>query len=335
MPFRIRVTLSILLSLVIIVLVGPLLVPVRPLPDTVSEASLAGPDSSFTEVGGVELHYVDADLSSDAAPQLEQPVILLHGYLFNTRTWRDVQPSLAQTGRVISFDRPGFGLTERLESGSWTGENPYSPDAQATLTLGLMDELGIEQAVLVGHNSGGPVALEVALRAPERVSGLVLVAPAVYRVGGSPAVLRPVLGTPHMSRLGPLLMRQLAGDPGGGFVAANWGDPSRLDDRALEAFALNFRPHHWDRGLWEVSKASHEVGFLDDLLTVQTPALVVSGAADTVVPPADSQLLANELPDATFALLDECGHSVHEECPAEFTELVLGWLLDENLLLAP
>ena len=86
MPFRIRVTLSILLSLAIIILVGPLLVPVRPLPDTVTEASLAGPDSSFTQVGEVEVHYVDTDLGSADAPGLQQPVILLHGYLFNTRT---------------------------------------------------------------------------------------------------------------------------------------------------------------------------------------------------------------------------------------------------------
>lgn len=335
MPFRIRISIALVLSFLIIILIGPLVIPVGALPDTVSESSLAGPDSSFVQAGGLNVHFVDSDLGSVDAPSLEQPIILLHGYLFNTESWAGVQPSLAQTGRVISFDRPGFGLTERPAAGTWSGESPYSPGAQATLTLSLMDELGIEEAVLVGHNSGGPVALEVALRAPDRVSGLVLAAPAVYRVGGSPAWARPIMNSPHMNRMGPLLMRQLSGDSGGGFIAGNWGDAARIDDRALEAYALNFRPHDWDKGLWEVSKASHEVDFLDQLGQVTAPALVVSGALDAVVPPEDNQLLSNELADATFALLDDCGHVVHEECPAEFTELLLGWLFDENLLLAP
>lgn len=332
MPFRIRVSLAIILSFLILALIGPLVLPITPLRDTVTERSLAGADSLFVSAGGLDVHYVDSDTSAADGPQLEVPLVLLHGYLFNTMTWRDVQPSLAQTGRVISFDRPGFGLTSRPEAGSWTGTSPYSPEAQATLTIALMDALGIEKAVLVGHNSGAPVALETALLAPERVSGLVLIAPAVYRVGGSPEWLRPLLGTPHLSRLGPLLMRQLAGEIGGNFVAANWSDPLRMDERALEAHALNFRPHNWDRGLWQVSRASHEVPFLDQLGAIGVPALVVHGAGDSVVEAEQSRQLAAELPQGTFALLDDCGHAVHEECPAAFTELVLSWLLDENLL---
>src|SRR5690554_4522209 len=260
MPFRIKVTLSILLTLLILALVGPLLVPVSPLPDTQSETSLAQPGSAFAEVGQLDIHYLRVDDSSADAPQLQQPVVLLHGYLFNTQTWRHVQPSLAQTGEVISFDRTGFGLTTRPAAGSWDSElSPYSPEAHARQTLQLLDELEIEQAVLVGHNSGAAVALEVALLAPSRVSGLVLTGPAVYRVGGPPGWLRPILGTPHMSRLGPLLMRQLAGDAGGGFVAANWADTSQIDEAALQAYRQNFLVHDWDRALWEVSKASHEV----------------------------------------------------------------------------
>lgn len=336
MPFRIRVTISILLSLLVLVLVGPLLVPVRPLENTHSETALAHELSSFAELPGLDIHYVELEVHDDADPELTAPAVLLHGYLFNTETWRDVQPSLAQTGRTVSFDRPGFGLTSRPESGSWSGGlSPYSPEAHARQTILLLDELGIDQAILIGHNSGAVVALEVALLAPERVAGLVLAAPAVYRVGGSPPALRPLMNTPHLNRVGPLLMRQLTGDSGGGFVAANWHDTSLIDDRALEAFRLNFLPHDWDRALWEVSKASHEVDFLDQLPLISTPALVMAGATDAVVPAEDSQQLATALGNATFALLDDCGHVLHEECPARFTETMLGWLLDEGLLRVP
>lgn len=336
MPFRLKVTVSLLLTLLLLVLIGPLLVPVPALTGTHDPAELAGEDSSFIEADGISIHFVDQDLREPLSPQLSEPLVLLHGYLFNTRSWQHVQPSLAQTGRVISFDRTGFGLSGRPAAGSWSGDvSPYSPEAHTSQTIALLDELGIEQAVLVGHNSGAVVALEVALRAPERVAGLVLAAPAVYRVGGSPERLRPLLDTPHLRRIGPLLMRQLAGDPGGGFIAANWSETSRIPDEALEAYQLNFLVHDWDKGLWEVSKASHEVEFLDRLGSVTVPTLVLAGAADAVVPPEDSQQLAAELPDATFALFDDCGHVLHEECPAVFTETVLGWLLDEDLLQVP
>ena len=334
MPFRIKVSLAIILTFVVLALVGPLVVPVSPLQGTRNEAQLALPDSSFTEVDGLAVHHIDMDMSAAGSPVLARPLLLLHGYLFNTQSWRNVQPSLAQTGPVISFDRTGFGLSERPPSGSWTGTaGPYSPEGHARQTVALLDELGIDQAVLVGHNSGAATALEVALEAPERVAGLVLVSPAVYNVGGPPGWLRPLLGTPHLSRLGPLLMRQLAGDTGAGFVAANWADPSLIDDAALQAFAQNFQANDWDKALWEISKASHEVDFLDVLGTISVPTLVVNGAADTVVPPDVAQELASDLGNATFALLDGCGHVPHEECAPQFSELLLTWLLDEKLLL--
>ena len=90
----------------------------------------------------------------------------------------------SQLGTVIAFDRPAFGLTERpLE---WEGQNPYSPEAQVELVIGLLDHFGVDQAILVGNSAGGTIAMQAALTYPERVSALVLVDPAVYNGGGAP-----------------------------------------------------------------------------------------------------------------------------------------------------
>ena len=98
---------------------------------------------------------------------------------------------------MVAFDRPAFGLTERPMPGDFpNGVNPYTADAQADLTVGLMDELGIEQAVLVGNSAGGTIAAHTALRYPERVKALVLVDAAIYGGGGSPSWARPLLTTP-------------------------------------------------------------------------------------------------------------------------------------------
>lgn len=328
MPFRIKVFLSVLLAFAGVILVAPLVIPIKKLKETVSEASLASGDSLFADLPGLRVHYNEA-----AAEQAGPALVLLHGYAFNTRSWRDVLPALALNNHVIAFDRPAFGLTSRPKAGDWAaGENPYSPEGQVKVTIALLDELGIDQAVLVGHSAGGAVALEAALEHPDRIKGLVLAAPAVYNTGGPPPALKPVLNSPHMKRMGPLLMRQLSGDAGLNFVRGNWAEPDSMPDEAFSAYVLNFSAHDWDKALWEVSRASHENHFLAELHQVTLPVLVIAGSADEVVPAAEAEKLAAALPDGDFQLLEGCGHAVHEECAPEFNRVVSSWLQDHTLL---
>ncbi len=154
--------------LLLLLLVGPFLVPVPPLKGTVPPEQLADPDSRFIEVNGLTVHY-------KMAGEGEPAFFLLHGFGASTFSWREVMGPLAEMGTVVTFDRPAFGLTERPTPGEWEGQSPYAPEAQADLTVGLMDALGVERAVLVGNSAGGTVALLTALTYPERVVGLVLV----------------------------------------------------------------------------------------------------------------------------------------------------------------
>ena len=134
------------------VLVGPFLVPVRPLKGTVPPEQLADSDSRFIDVNGVKLHY--KTLGSG-----EPALILLHGFAASTFTWREVMAPLAELGTVVAYDRPSSGLTERPLPGDWTGESPYSPEAQVAQLVGLMDALGISTSCprrqLGGRHGGG------------------------------------------------------------------------------------------------------------------------------------------------------------------------------------
>lgn len=330
MPFRIKVFLSVLLAFAGAAFIGPLVIPVSKLQNTNTEASLATVDSKFAGVAGLRVHYHDTNPAADG-PAL----VLLHGFGFNVLSWREVTAPLARQHRVVAFDRPAFGLTDRPLAGTWNdgwaAGSPYSPEAQVELTIGLLDELGIDQAVLIGHSSGGAVALETALRHPERVAGLVLVAPAVYNAGGPPPALKPVLNTPHMARLGPLLMRQLSGEPGLNFIRSNWAEPAHIPDAAFAAYKLNFAAHDWDKALWELSRASHEVPFLNQLADITVPMLIIAGSDDPVVPAEDNQRLVRELPSASLELLDGCGHVPHEECAPALLELIDDWLATQGL----
>ncbi len=302
--------------LLLVLLVGPFLVPVPPQEGTVPPEQLADPDSRFVEVNGLTVHY---KMAGSGRPAL----ILLHGFAASTFSWREVIGPMSEWGTVVAFDRPGFGLTERPMQ--WTGPSPYSPEAQAALTVGLMDVLGIERAVLVGNSAGGAIALLTALTYPERVEALVLVDPAVYVGGGAPGWVRPLLNTPQMRRLGPLLARSIR-DWGVDFGRSAWHDPTKLTPEIWEGYAKPLRAENWDRALWEVTRASRPLGLEKRLGEVRVPVLVVTGDDDRIVPTEQSIRLAGEIPGAQLVVIPECGHVPQEECPGPFLEAVEAFL---------
>ena len=346
MPFRIKVSLWILAFIAFLALVGPLLVPVFPLPDLRPARELAWPGSAWVDVDGLQVHVeavtdgvplVAAPSAADPAPLLPPPAVaperafvLLHGFGVSTRSWAATLPWLSADGLAVAYDRPAFGLTDR-PLGRWPpAANPYGPPAQVATAVGVLDALGVERAVLVGHSAGGTIAVQVALEHPERVAGLILVAPAVYAGGGAPAWVRPLLRTPQLERLGPLITRQLGGSQGEDFLRASFADPSRLDTDTLAAYRHPLRVENWDRALWELVKASRESDLAPRLAAVDVPVLVVTGLQDAIVPASQSRDLARDLVGvpggADLVELDGCGHLPQEECPAAFRQAVEAWL---------
>lgn len=315
MPFRLRITLIFLALLLLAVVTIPLIYPVTDLTATPLR-QLAGTDASFADVDGIDLHYSD---SGSAPPTL----LLLHGFGSSTFGWRKLEAPLSREARVIAFDRPGFGFSERsLVTGS---SNPYTPEAQVTLTLGLMGRLNVQRAVLLGSSEGAAVAVGVALAAPERVAGLILIGPALSS-SGPPAWVRPLFNTPQATRMGPVIMRQFAEDPGRELLRRAYADPERLTEADIVGFERPWQSPDWDRALWEVTKANGSTDLFPKLGSLNVPTLVVTGAEDGIVPPEVSRRAADTIPDATFESLADCGHVPQEECPQKFLGAVMPWL---------
>ena len=111
-------------------------------------------------VNGLNLHYQQRGKGSD--------VILVHGITSNLSRWLlTVLPRLAEHHRVTAYDLRGHGFSDVPPSG-------YTSDDLAEELRGLMDGLGIERAHVVGHSFGGAIALNGAVRYPERFSSLVV-----------------------------------------------------------------------------------------------------------------------------------------------------------------
>jgi pimeloyl-ACP methyl ester carboxylesterase len=311
-----QIALIILAVIVLAVLVGPFLIPVPPLEGTLPPQALADPDSQFININGLDVHV-------KTAGQGEPVFVLLHGFLSSLYSWEAVMEPLSKQGTVIAFDRPAFGLSERPLT--WEGQNPYSSEAQVALITGLLDHFGVEKAILVGNSAGGTIAMQTALAHPERVSALILVDPAVYNGGGAPEWIRPLLATPQMRHLGPLIARQIQ-SRGPELAKAAWYDPTQIKPEILELYKKSLKAENWDQALWDMTLASRAAGLDDRLDEFTLPTLVITGAHDWVVPTADSLRLANALPNAESVVIENAGHVPHEERPEAFMEAVTGFI---------
>lgn len=320
-----RIAGIIALVIVAILLIGPFLYPVPPLEGTVDEAELADPESKFVEINDLSVHYKEMG-------QGEPVFILLHGFGASEYSWREVMEPLSKYGRVIAYDRPAFGLTERPLPGEWTGTNPYSIQGNMDLLEGLMEELGVEEAVLVGNSAGGGVSVAFALAHPDKVQALVLVDPAVGagRGGRFPAWVLPVLSTPQLRHLGPLLVRSIAGESGDETIRLAWHDPSLITRDVYEGYRRPLQANHWDVALYEFTIASNPVNGVERFSELAMPVLVVTGDDDRIVPTDSSIQLAGQIPGAELVVFNQCGHVPQEECPDQFMEAVLTFLIGVN-----
>jgi pimeloyl-ACP methyl ester carboxylesterase len=306
-----------LIVLLLIVLVGPFLVPVPPAPGTVPPQLLADPDSMFVEINGISVHY---KIMGHGEPVF----VLLHGFGASLFSWHAVMEPISEYGMVIAYDRPAFGLTERPST--WVGEDPYSPQASVDLLLGLLDQFNIQKAILVGNSAGGTVSMLFTIQHPERAEALILVDPAVYQGGGGPSWLRPFYKTPQMNHLGPLIVRSIQTN-GLELIEMAWFDPSKITQETWDGYTRPLEADNWDRALWYFTVASQPSGLPDHLGEFSLPVMVITGDTDKIVPTADSIRLANGIPNARLFIIPQAGHVPHEEQPALFMHAVEEFLL--------
>jgi pimeloyl-ACP methyl ester carboxylesterase len=307
-----RIPLIVLVVLLLVVLVGPFLIPVPKLTNTLPPEQLADPDSHFVEIDGINVHY-------KVMGQGEPVFVLLHGFGASLFSWHAVMEPLSQYGTVIAYDRPAFGLSERPMT--WRGVNPYSPQASPDLLLGLLDHFNIRKAILVGNSAGGTVSMQFSLQHPERVQALILVDPAVYEGGGGPAWLRPFYNAPQMNHLGPLFVRSIQ-KSGLDLIKTAWYAPAKITQETWEGYAKPLLADNWDRALWYFTAASQPSNLPERLSEFSLPVLVISGDSDKIVPTADTVRLADALPNAMLVVIPQAGHVPQEEQPVLFMQAV-------------
>ena len=265
------------------------------------------PAGRFVSVDGVRLHY----LERGQGPAL----VLLHGNGVDGSDWDNagVIDAAARHYRVIAFDRPGFGYSERPRGTVWT------PAEQARLLHHALQELDVESAIVVGHSWGTLVALAMGLHAPGFVRGLVLVSGYYYPSARLDVALA---AAPALPLVGDLLRHTVA--PLGGRLL--WPATIRRAFAPLpipERFRrlppwLASRPSQLRASAAESAlmiPAAAALASRYERLTV--PVQILSGSQDAVADPAhNAERLQHGLRHADLTLVPGVGHMLHYADPA-------------------
>lgn len=273
--------------------------------------------NQYVQVGTVKTRYWEAGAG-------KQTLILLHGAGGSVEFWYYNFLALARKHRVIAIDMVGSGRSDKPSAS-------YSLRYQAEFIQGFMNALSIQSAVLVGHSMSGGAVLQLALMAPERIEKLVLV--------GSFGLGREVAISARLATL-PMAVRSLQPTPAvmRPMLRQNVFDvdtiPQEWIDLRYPIFALPGRKEpliqmaRTNLNLLGVRESVYQP-IVQNLPNITTPALVIWGKQDRIIPIAHAHVAAKNLPNAKQPfLIDQCGHYPHLEHSAQFNQAVLDFVQD-------
>lgn len=250
------------------------------------------------------------------------PVVLLHGLGGTSETWQQTIDCLDGSLLTVAIDLIGHGRSAR-------DRGDYSITANAVIVRGVLDQLGIDRALLVGHSYGGGVALAEAVIFPEKVAGLALVAS-----GGLGSEASPVLRAMSLPFVGELAS-----------LAIHPWLVGRIDATFDRLSSLGFRERSELRQMRQTLRSLSDMAargsFLDTLRGVvnvqgqlvngaerldqigDIPVLVVWGDRDPMLPISHADVVAAALPHARVEIFEGAGHFPHAQDPGRLANLLI------------
>ena len=267
-------------------------------------------DSTTVTADGHEIEVAYYDEGGGSEP----PLLFVHGIPTWSFLWRDIAPAFADDRRVIVPDLAGYG-----ESSMYDGFD-RSIRAQEAVIEALLDDLGVDSCVFVGHDIGGGVGVRLAVNDPERIESLVLSNATVYDSWpiefivdlGLPSTIRTMSVEDCRETLAEAYHHTLHGDPNEVFVegmCSQWGSEEAVVSLGRNAIATN-------------TNHTTEIAYGE----IEVETLLLWGVEDDEQPIEDAERLAEDLPDATPAPVEDAGHWVPEDRPRAYRERLEAFL---------
>jgi pimeloyl-ACP methyl ester carboxylesterase len=244
-------------------------------------------------------------------------VLLLHGQPGSAADWGGVVQRLGPRATAIAIDRPG-----------WDGVHRAADlEGNARAAIAALDARAVERAVIVGHSLGGTIAAWLAATHPERVTALVLAAPAanrasLYRLDRwlAAPVVGEIAGGAAMAGVGlaltvPWLRRRVSAGTG---IAESY---------LVGVGRAALRPGAWRAYAREQRTLVQELPQLEQRLgSIAAPTTVIAGARDRVVPVRAASELSGQIPGARLVMADHAGHLLPQRRPQLLADAILATL---------
>ncbi|MFQ5737712.1 MAG: alpha/beta fold hydrolase [Acidobacteriota bacterium] len=243
-------------------------------------------------------------------------LVLIHGMFGDYLDWEPVLQPLARRQRVIAIDLPGFGASDKPNR-EYTGE--FFVDS----LHGLLQELGVQRATLVGNSFGGQIALLYALRYPGEVERLILVDSGGFRpfTEEEKALTRQRFGEAAIAALTPEINEML--------FAPLFTAPTEIRQRYLQKQNAKLARADYLAYAHAVASSiqlSVSTFLLDRLPEIECPTLLLWGEKDQAVPLELARQALEKLPRARLTVVPGCGHVLQLDCPEDFLQAVEGFL---------
>ncbi len=257
----------------------------------------------FCRCGGVRLYY---EAHGDGVP-----LLLISGLSGGAWSYYGQIPFLSRRYRVISFDNRGAGQSDMPPG-------PYTIRQFAEDALCVLDQLGIERALVMGLSMGGMIAQELALLAPSRVIALAL---GCTHHGGASRVApsREVMGI-LMSNDG-LTQEQIVDKNLPIFLSRRFltEDPQGVEEYRRAQVSTDLQPEY---AFQAQLAAIVEFDCRERLGGLRAPTLIITGTEDQLVPKENAHLLASAIPASELVEIPGAGHALHAECRDLLNDLV-------------
>jgi pimeloyl-ACP methyl ester carboxylesterase len=241
------------------------------------------------------------------------PVVFISGLASTMDMWNPpVLEKISHHFRVIIFDNRDTGYSS-------ASDKPYSIPLFARDTAMLMEALGISSAHVIGHSMGASVAQELVLSFPAKVTRLILVA---GECGGSESVrMQPETLSRLMDKSGTV--QDVINRMFSLLFPSSWlalHDPLRYCPEVYEPVPGN------EIVARQVDAFFAWTGSFSRLGEVRSPALVITGTDDVIVPPVNSRIIREQIPGSELVEIPGAGHGLMYQCPDRFCDCVLEFL---------
>lgn len=290
---------------------------------SVSAEVLADTDSLFVTLEGVTLHYKSFGDLNDCDKTV---MLLFHGFGSSTYTWEKMIEAYKGRYIMITYDRPPFGLSERILDTDKRDINWYGFSNQAVLARQLLRFLKLDDRTvfLIGHSAGTPIALDYYQKFPDNIVGLILISPALEHAFDENPFAK-LFTNPLIRNSVSLFKGFLVNALESGLDEA-WYDDSKITTEVREAYRKYTRIDDWEKALIEFTLNQGDFDMTACFETVDMDTLCIMGEYDRVVNLEKIRKSASKNDNITLEIISNSGHVPHEESYRHVNQVIGKWI---------